>query len=107
MSIAQTAHHFGVIRVDTGEDIQLTRSLLDSIRPGYAISLHKAQGSQFPRVIVPITSSKMLDRNWIYTAITRAEIELHLVGPACLFSAAINRVGATVRRQTHLANMLK
>jgi exodeoxyribonuclease V alpha subunit len=107
VSIEQTANHFGVIRVDTGEDIQLTRSLLDSIRPGYAISLHKAQGSQFPHVIVPITSSMMLDRNWVYTAITRAEIELHLVGPTCLFVAAIRRVGATARRQTYLSNMLK
>jgi exodeoxyribonuclease V alpha subunit len=68
--------------------------------------LHKEQGSQFPRIIVPVTNSKMLDRNWIYTAITRAEVELHLVGPASLFTTAIRRAGATVRRQTHLAKLM-
>jgi len=107
VSIEQTATHFGVVRIDTGDDIQLTRALLDSIRPGYAISLHKAQGSQFPRIIVPITNSKMLDRNWVYTAITRAEVELHLVGAASLFTTATRRIGATEVRQTNFSNILK
>lgn len=107
ISAEQTESHFGTVRIDTGEDIRLTQALLDSIRPGYAISLHKAQGSQFQRVIVPITNAKMLDRNWIYTAITRSMYELHLVGPAPLFAAAIKRVGATIRRQTHLSNLLQ
>ena len=106
VSIEQTATHFGTVRVDTGEDIQLTRALLDSIRLGYAISLHKAQGSQFPCIIVPVTNSKMLDRNWVYTVITRAEVELHLVGPAYLFTKAIQRVGALAKRKTHLVNLL-
>jgi exodeoxyribonuclease V alpha subunit len=106
VSIEQTVTHFGTVRIDTGEDIQLTRALLDSIRPGYAISLHKAQGLQFSRIIVPVTNSTMLDRNWVYTTITKAEVELHLVGPANLLTTVIRRVGATVIRQTHLANLL-
>jgi exodeoxyribonuclease V alpha subunit len=56
---------------------------------GYAITCHKAQGSQFPKVIVPILNSldangkitcPILDMTWIYTAITRAEQEVILVG---------------------------
>jgi exodeoxyribonuclease V alpha subunit len=56
---------------------------------GYAITCHKAQGSQFPKVIVPIMNSldakgeitcPILDMTWIYTAITRAEHEVILVG---------------------------
>jgi len=56
---------------------------------GYAITCHKGQGSQFPRVIVPIKNSiaadgsikcPILDMTWLYTAITRAEHEVILVG---------------------------
>jgi exodeoxyribonuclease V alpha subunit len=105
-SVEQTEIHFGTLLTDTGQYIQLTQALLDSIRPGYAISLHKAQGSQFQRVIVPITSSKMVDKNWLYTAITRAEIELHLVGNRALLHKVINRQGHIHKRQTYLAALL-
>ncbi len=56
---------------------------------GYAITCHKAQGSQFPKVIVPVKNSldsdgnikcPILDMTWLYTAITRAEHEIILVG---------------------------
>lgn len=56
---------------------------------GYAITCHKAQGSQFPKVIVPIMNSldadgkitcPILDMTWLYTAITRTEHEVILVG---------------------------
>lgn len=106
ISVEQTEIHFGTVLSDTGQFIQLTQALLDSIRPGYAISLHKAQGSQFRRVIVPIASSKMVDKNWLYTAITRAEVELHLVGNKALLHKVINRQGSVHKRQTHLAKLL-
>jgi exodeoxyribonuclease V alpha subunit len=60
-----------------------------SLALGYAITCHKAQGSQFPRVIVPIKNSldhegnvtnRIIDMTWLYTAITRAETEVILVG---------------------------
>lgn len=56
---------------------------------GYAVTCHKAQGSQFKRVIVPIhrqidhdgnLKSRMLDLTWVYTALTRAEVEVVFVG---------------------------
>lgn len=47
---------------------------------GFAVTVHKAQGSQCPRVIVPITSSRLLDRTMLYTAITRAQRQILLVG---------------------------
>jgi exodeoxyribonuclease V alpha subunit len=101
-------HHFGEVQVDdSGEIIELTLSLLESIKPAYSMSLHKAQGSQFKRVIVPINSSMMLDRNWLYTAITRAEVEVHLVGPKTYLERAIERRGATLKRKTGLAKILK
>jgi len=56
---------------------------------GYAVTCHKAQGSQFPRVIVPVhrqvsrcgdLRSRILDLTWVYTALTRAECEVIFVG---------------------------
>jgi len=56
---------------------------------GYAVTCHKAQGSQFPRVIVPVhrqmdrfvgLKSRILDLTWVYTALTRAECEVIFVG---------------------------
>ena len=108
-----TEAHFGEVLLDDANAnadagvVQLTQTLLESIKPAYAMSLHKAQGSQFKRVIVPINSSRMIDRNWLYTAITRAEEEVHLVGPKIYLEAAIERKGATLKRQTALAKMLK
>ncbi|MBO1256659.1 ATP-binding domain-containing protein [Alteromonas sp. 5E99-2] len=69
-------------------------------------SLHKAQGSQFKRVIVSVNSSRMIVRNWLYTAITRAEQEIHLVGTKSFLEAAIERQGATDKRNTALAYLL-
>ena len=111
ISLANEQHFGEVLLDDEDEDanavIQLTQTLLESIKPAYAMSLHKAQGSQFKRVIVPINSSRMIDRNWLYTAITRAEVEVHLVGPRIYLEAAIEREGATLKRKTALSKMLK
>ncbi|MGB0833257.1 MAG: AAA family ATPase [Psychrobium sp.] len=107
VGLASEESEFGEVELDdSGEIIQLNQTLLESIKPAYAMSLHKAQGSQFKRVIVPVNSSRMIDRNWLYTAITRAEQEVHLVGPKSFLEAAIERQGATDKRNTALAYLL-
>lgn len=55
----------------------------------YAVTTHKAQGSQFNRVIVPILKSRLLDRTMIYTALTRARHQVVFIGDRHLFDAAI------------------
>lgn len=55
----------------------------------HAITVHKAQGSQFRRVIVPVFPSKILDRTLIYTAITRATEQVVLVGDAGALRRAV------------------
>lgn len=68
----------------------------------YAITLHKAQGSQFPRAVIPITKSRLLDRTWLYTAITRAERQAVVIGQRSLFEAAVRSQPSVGLRQTGL-----
>ena len=65
-----------------GNEIVYQRSEWYKIRLAYAMSIHKSQGSEFPVVILPITRSshRMLQRNLVYTAITRAKSKLILLG---------------------------
>jgi len=58
---------------------------------GYAATVHKSQGSQWPRVIIPISWSKNLDRTLIYTAITRAECEVILIGDENALREAVRK----------------
>ena len=64
---------------------------LDALGLGYAISIHKSQGSQYPAVVIPIhqTHYLMLRRNLIYTAITRAERVCILVGTRSALAQAV------------------
>ena len=55
----------------------------------YAITVHKAQGSQFKRVIVPVTRSRLLDRTLIYTALTRGIEQVVFIGDKDAFERAI------------------
>ncbi|WP_125121766.1 ATP-dependent RecD-like DNA helicase [Streptococcus intermedius] len=85
-----------------GNEIVYQRSEWYKIRLAYAMSIHKSQGSEFPVVILPITSSshRMLQRNLIYTAITRAKSKLILLGEKSAFAFAVKNTGTT--RKTYL-----
>ena len=74
--------------IDTRE-IQLAQEDLDWIVHGYSISVHKAQGSQFTRVIVPVSKSKLLDRTLIYTALTRGVEQVVLLGDLAAARSAV------------------
>ncbi|WP_117281444.1 ATP-dependent RecD-like DNA helicase [Streptococcus intermedius] len=93
-----------------GNEIVYQRSEWYKIRLAYAMSIHKSQGSEFPVVILPITSSsyRMLQRNLIYTAITRAKNKLVLLGEKSAFAFAVKNTGTT--RKTYIlqrfANLL-
>ena len=57
-------------------------SLLDELSPAYAITVHKSQGSEYPVVIIPLYNAPpmLMTRNLFYTAVTRAERMVILVG---------------------------
>jgi len=64
----------------------------DELTHAYAISVHKAQGSEFPAVVLPVVTSHylMLQRNLLYTAITRAKSLCVLVGSRKALSIAVH-----------------
>ncbi|RRC93824.1 SF1B family DNA helicase RecD2 [Streptococcus sanguinis] len=85
-----------------GHELVYQRSEWYKIRLAYAMSIHKSQGSEFPVVILPITKSshRMLQRNLIYTAITRAKSKLILLGEKAAFNYAVKNTGTA--RKTYL-----
>ncbi len=90
-----------IIAFETGE-VSFPRNDWGRISLAYAMSIHKSQGSEFPVIILPLTlsSSRMLRRNLIYTAITRAKSKLILLGDYRAFTQAIQFEGD--KRLTYL-----
>ena len=84
------------IRMDNKRDVFYDFSEADELEFAYAISVHKAQGSEFPAVVMPILTQHyiMLQRNLLYTAVTRAKKLCVLVGNSKAIRIAIenNRV---------------
>ncbi|SDI85705.1 SF1B family DNA helicase RecD2 [Natribacillus halophilus] len=73
-----------------GKEVEYEKQALKQITLAYCSSIHKAQGSEFPIVIVPLSMSyrRMLKRNLLYTAITRARDSLIMVGERRAFEMA-------------------
>lgn len=94
------------IAFDAGE-ITYPRSEWKRLTLAYATSIHKAQGSEFKLVIMPMVQqySVMLQRNLIYTGITRASEMLILIGEPAAFERGVNNLGA--HRASTLQQRLK
>jgi len=96
---------------DDGVRRPIVEEMLDDLELGYAITVHKAQGSQWPRVIVPLTGHLLLDRTMVYTAITRAQRQVLLVGDFVAARQAVESLPRANRRQValdlHIASLLR
>ena len=70
------------VRTDEDEQIPYDFAELDELQHAYAVTVHRSQGSEYPAVVVPVTTSAwmMLQRNLLYTAVTRAKKLVVLVG---------------------------
>jgi exodeoxyribonuclease V alpha subunit len=68
---------------------------LDELSPAYAITIHKAQGSEFPAVVIPLATQHylLLQRNLIYTAITRGKRLVVVIGQRRALSIAVRTLG--------------
>ncbi len=82
------------IEWDDGQKRPVDEALLDDLALAYAITVHKAQGSQWQRVVIPIPDTRSIDRTMVYTAMTRAQKQVVFVGDE---AAAIRAVEKTPR----------
>jgi exodeoxyribonuclease V alpha subunit len=91
-----------------GRVVRYEPAELDQITHAYAISVHKSQGSEYPCVVVPILTQHylMLQRNLLYTAVTRGKRLVVLVGSRRAIGMAVKNADQR-RRWTHLAERLR
>ncbi|HEX3488489.1 MAG TPA: ATP-dependent RecD-like DNA helicase [Streptosporangiaceae bacterium] len=99
--------HLLTLRTDEDELIDYGFDELDELTHAYAITIHRSQGSEYPAIVIPLTTSAwtMLQRNLLYTAITRAKKLAVLVGSPRAVGAAVRSASAG-RRNTRLAQRL-
>jgi exodeoxyribonuclease V alpha subunit len=100
--------HALTVRTDEDEEIGYDFDELDELAHAYAVTIHRSQGSEYPAVVIPLTTSAwmMLQRNLLYTGITRAKKLVVLAGSRRALAAAVRTAG-TGRRHTALAHRLQ
>ncbi|MGS2588002.1 SF1B family DNA helicase RecD2 [Streptomyces hebeiensis] len=95
------------VRTDEDEEVAYDFDELDELAHAYAVTIHRSQGSEYPAVVIPVTTGAwmMLQRNLLYTAVTRAKKLVVLVGSRKAIGQAVRTVSAG-RRCTALAHRL-
>jgi exodeoxyribonuclease V alpha subunit len=96
------------VRTDEDEQVVYDFDELDELQHAYAITVHRSQGSEYPAVVIPVTMSSymMLQRNLLYTAVTRAKRLVVLAGSRKALAIAVRTAG-TGRRHTALTHRLQ
>ncbi|MEU1211237.1 ATP-dependent RecD-like DNA helicase [Streptomyces sp. NPDC005791] len=84
------------VLTDEDEEIPYAFDELDELAHAYAMTIHRSQGSEYPAVVIPVTTSAwmMLQRNLLYTAVTRAKKLVVLVGSRKAIGQAVRTVSA-------------
>ena len=85
-----------------GNEVTFTAANFNKFRLAYAISIHKAQGSEFDVVVMPLVQGyrKMLYRKLVYTGITRSKKMLYLIGDKVALKQAVHNTSSDIRRTT-------
>jgi exodeoxyribonuclease V alpha subunit len=108
-SIVEADEKEGVLKVSFGDRIvEYSRTDVEELVLAYAASVHKAQGCEYPAVVIPLVTQHymLLQRNLLYTAITRGKRLVVLVGSRKAVAIAINN-DRVMRRYTNLENRLR
>lgn len=102
----ELGHAVAWVDWDDGERRPITVDMLPDLELGYALTIHKSQGSQWKRIIVVLTGSRMLDRTLIYTAITRAQEQVIIVGDEAAAKTAVEASPKAELRNVGLVQFL-
>lgn len=96
------------VEYEEGKTVEYPFKQLDELELAYAITVHKAQGSEYPAVVMPLLSGPrmLMNRNLLYTAVTRAKKCVTLVGDDVFFQQMIANVSEK-RRYTGLKERLQ
>lgn len=88
-----------VVLFDDDREVRYPYNLLDELELSYAITIHKSQGSEYPAVVLPLFSGPrvLMNRNLLYTAVTRARSCVTLVGSKETFSRMIANASEQAR----------
>jgi exodeoxyribonuclease V alpha subunit len=95
------------VLTDEDEQVDYDFAELDELAHAYTITIHRSQGSEYPAVVMPLTTSSwlMLQRNLLYTGVTRAKQLIVLAGSRRALAQAVRTPGAG-RRHTALTHRL-
>ena len=87
------------VEFDEGRKVEYSYKLLDELELAYAITIHKSQGSEYPAVVIPLLNgpSMLMNRNLLYTAVTRARKCVTLVGNDTTFQQMIKNTSQQKR----------
>ena len=100
--------HALTVLTDEDEQVDYGFDELDELAHAYAVTIHRSQGSEYPAVVIPLTMSSwmMLQRNLLYTGVTRAKKLVVLAGSRRALAVAVRSKGSG-RRHTALAHRLR
>jgi exodeoxyribonuclease V alpha subunit len=107
--VADIDEEEGVVRIDfDGRRVEYEPGELDEISLAYATSVHKSQGSEYPAVVIPLAMQHymLLERNLLYTAVTRGRKLVVVIGELKALAMAVKRIGS-MKRLTNLQHRLR
>ncbi|MBS1202001.1 MAG: recombinase RecD, partial [Chromatiaceae bacterium] len=90
----------GLVRIDfDGRAVEYALGELDALSLAYATTVHKAQGSEYPAVVIPLATQhySLLERNLLYTAVTRGRRLVVLISEPKALAMAVKRAGSNKR----------
>ena len=96
------------VEFDEQRKVKYPYQLLDELELAYAITIHKAQGSEYPAIVIPLLQGprQLYTRNLLYTAVTRAKQCVTLVGSETVFQEMIRNTHEQ-NRNTSLAERIQ
>jgi exodeoxyribonuclease V alpha subunit len=106
--VVNTYNETLTVEYEEGKKVVYTFDLLDELEHAYAVTIHKSQGSEYPAVVMPLLTGPelLMNRNLLYTAVTRAKKCVTIVGNDRLFQSMIRRENEN-KRYTSLREQIE